>query len=303
MSHIPTPVAVGEGGTGASSASTARTNLGTNDAANLTTGTVPTARLATGTANSSTYLRGDQTWQNPVAAAWPVGSVFLSVSSTNPATSLGFGTWTSFGAGRMLVGFDASQTEFDTVEETGGSKTTTLVTANLPGHTHGISDPGHSHTINITESPHTHTQDPHTHSVSATDAGHTHTQASHNHGGTITPNDPGHSHGIVDDSGGGGNVAATTTGFYDSTSTFYTNSAQTGITITIPPATPAINTGNANISASAGSTTATNSYSLTGITAASVSAVTGITTQSTGSGTAATTLSPYIVVYMFKRTA
>lgn len=60
-----------------------------------------------------------------VAAAWPVGSVFISVVATNPATLLGTGTWTAFAAGRMLVGLDAGQTEFDTVEETGGAKTHT----------------------------------------------------------------------------------------------------------------------------------------------------------------------------------
>lgn len=58
-----------------------------------------------------------------VACAWPVGSVFISVVSTNPATLLGFGTWAAFAAGRVLVGLDAAQTEFDAVEETGGSKT------------------------------------------------------------------------------------------------------------------------------------------------------------------------------------
>lgn len=68
--------------------------------------------------------------------AYPVGSVFISVVSTNPATLLGFGTWSAFATGRTLVGIDTGQTEFDTVEETGGSKTHTLAESELPAHTH-----------------------------------------------------------------------------------------------------------------------------------------------------------------------
>ena len=76
-----------------------------------------------------------------VGLAWPVGSVFISVVSTNPATLLGIGTWDAFATGRMLVGFDAGQTEFDTVEETGGEKTHTLTTAEMPAHTHTYTQP------------------------------------------------------------------------------------------------------------------------------------------------------------------
>ena len=53
---------------------------------------------------------------------FPVGYVYISVDSANPATVLGYGTWTAFGVGRVLVGLDTGDSDFDVVEETGGSK-------------------------------------------------------------------------------------------------------------------------------------------------------------------------------------
>lgn len=67
---------------------------------------------------------------------YPVGCIYTSTVSTNPGTVFGFGTWSAFGAGRVLVGFDSGQTEFDTVEETGGAKTHTLTTPEIPAHVH-----------------------------------------------------------------------------------------------------------------------------------------------------------------------
>lgn len=52
---------------------------------------------------------------------YPIGSIYMSVNSTNPGTLFG-GTWVSWGTGRVPVGIDTSQTEFSTVEKTGGSK-------------------------------------------------------------------------------------------------------------------------------------------------------------------------------------
>src|SRR3990167_3473909 len=57
---------------------------------------------------------------------YPVGALYISTLSTNPNTLLGFGTWAAFGAGKVLVSLDSADADFDTVEETGGAKTTTI---------------------------------------------------------------------------------------------------------------------------------------------------------------------------------
>jgi len=80
-----------------------------------------------------------------VNTLYPVGSIYINATnSTNPGTLLGFGTWSAFGAGRVPVGFNASDPLFDTAEETGGSKDAIVVS-----HTHTatstVTDPSHNH--------------------------------------------------------------------------------------------------------------------------------------------------------------
>lgn len=58
-----------------------------------------------------------------MSQVYPIGSIYVSTVPTNPGTLLGVGTWVAFGTGRVLTGIDAGQSEFDTVEETGGVKT------------------------------------------------------------------------------------------------------------------------------------------------------------------------------------
>ena len=63
---------------------------------------------------------------------YPVGAIYVSTVATNPNTLFGFGTWTTFGAGRVLVSLDTGDTDFDVASETGGSKTHTLTAAEIP---------------------------------------------------------------------------------------------------------------------------------------------------------------------------
>jgi len=85
---------------------------------------------------------GVKTQAEIIGAIYPVGSIYISTLSTNPGTLLGVGTWAAFGAGRALVGLDAGQAEFDTVEETGGAKTHALSEAELAAHTHPLQSGG-----------------------------------------------------------------------------------------------------------------------------------------------------------------
>jgi hypothetical protein len=68
---------------------------------------------------------------------YPVGCIYTSTVSTNPNTLFGFGTWSEYGQGRVLVGKSA-EAEFDTIGKTGGAKTHTLTTAEMPIHKHSV---------------------------------------------------------------------------------------------------------------------------------------------------------------------
>jgi hypothetical protein len=118
-----------------------------------------TPSLPTGTtgvtqssSDSSTKLATTAFVQAVLQTLYPVGSIYTNAtSSTNPATLIGFGTWTAFGAGKVMVGLDSGDATFSTVGNTGGSKDAIVVS--------------------------------HTHSATSTDAGHVHTYSSPNLGG------------------------------------------------------------------------------------------------------------------------
>lgn len=78
---------------------------------------------------------------------WPIGSIYMSVNSADPATILGAGTWSRWGQGRVPVSVDELQPEFDTVEELGGEKEHILTEPEMPQHNHGESG-SHDHDVN-----------------------------------------------------------------------------------------------------------------------------------------------------------
>lgn len=128
------------------------------------TGNAATATTATNATNASNAVtQGPGTNNTTIAttayviaalqAVYPVGSVYINANvTTSPTTLLGFGTWAEIGAGRVLVGQDVSDSLFDALGDTGGSKNATLVshshTASGSGTT-GNNNVGHNHTFNV----------------------------------------------------------------------------------------------------------------------------------------------------------
>jgi hypothetical protein len=71
-------------------------------------------------------------------SVYPVGSIYISALSTNPATLFGFGTWTAFSEGRTLIGVGTSDQAF--VSGASGGASTHLLTGAESG------EKGHNHT-------------------------------------------------------------------------------------------------------------------------------------------------------------
>lgn len=77
-------------------------------------------------------------WTTILNKFHPVGSIYMSATLSTAAqveAAIG-GTWVAWGAGRVPVGVDTADTDFDTAEETGGEKTHALTTQEMPPHSH-----------------------------------------------------------------------------------------------------------------------------------------------------------------------
>ena len=122
---------------GTSTLTTVDINGGAIDGTAIGANSASTVAATTVTASSHINTTGGQyqlNGTNIFEKIYPVGSIYINDAvSTNPGTLLGFGTWVAFGAGKVPVGIDSSDTDFDTAEETGGGKTASTT---LPNHVH-----------------------------------------------------------------------------------------------------------------------------------------------------------------------
>jgi hypothetical protein len=99
-------------------------------------------QINSGLGTSSDLSRDDETTLRErlgigaTVQAFPVGSVYIATVATNPSTLLGYGTWSVFGTGQVLVGLNAGDPNFGHILDAGGEKTHTISTTEMPAHTH-----------------------------------------------------------------------------------------------------------------------------------------------------------------------
>ena len=88
-----------------------------------------------------------------IKKVYPVGSIYMSTVSTNPATLFGFGTWEAMPAGRVLLAQGKSSwgTTYN-AGSTGGEATHKLTVGEIPSHNHtgSINTAGeHTHSLTL----------------------------------------------------------------------------------------------------------------------------------------------------------
>lgn len=78
---------------------------------------------------------------------YPIGSIYMSAVSTNPSILFPGTTWVTWGSGRVPVGVNENDANFNVTEKTGGQSTITIGSNNIPAHNHTVNDNGHEHGV------------------------------------------------------------------------------------------------------------------------------------------------------------
>ena len=113
-----------------------KTLIGVVESAITTDGSTPSLSSGITAAEVRTLIgAAEAATTATLSSVYPVGSIYTSVAGTNPSTFFG-GQWNPYGQGKVMIGVDSTDTDFDTVGNTGGAKTHTLTTDEIPSHTH-----------------------------------------------------------------------------------------------------------------------------------------------------------------------
>lgn len=84
-------------------------------------------------------IEEEQNSRNLLNKMYPVGSIYITNTNTNPSSTLG-GTWQAYAQGRTLVGVDGSS--YKSSGLTGGKAIKSITTSNMAAHTHNASISG-----------------------------------------------------------------------------------------------------------------------------------------------------------------
>lgn len=128
-------IPIEKGGTGATTVAEARKNLSLEN----TTEIIPITQGGTGANNASDACAN----LGIVNLIYPVGSIYMSMSATNPAELFG-GTWEQIAQGRCLIGAGTgtdshSESKTFTAGATGGEYNHVLTVGEMPSHSHSVS--------------------------------------------------------------------------------------------------------------------------------------------------------------------
>lgn len=239
---------------------------------------------------------------------YPVGSIYWTGKAPDdggdPNVLFG-GTWVQI-KGRFVW----AKGDSDTLNATGGSKTVTLTTDQIPSHTHTFS--GSAVTSGANDRGHTHSYS-HTHEYTpsgkiASSSGGTNNKTATPNDSTVTITDPGHSHRVgyqLQAYGGSSLLASIGSSYFDSNN-YITNSVTTGITASHSHTHAAYFTGTKSSTTSQSTTTSgSESQNHThSVTASGTNSYTGGPSGATaGQASAHDNMPPYVVKYCWERTA